>query len=343
MLLRLSALTALVLLLLVAFKTVSGDHRTLPLAGVERSGIEQASIESASIEQASTEQAAIAASAPVSDAINFEQQWVVSAPKAKQLIDQGATLLDARGTRLGRRTLPGARAVSWKTFSAQAPASARGNLLADDNTLTQKLRDLGISADTPVVVFANPPSGWGEDGRIVWMLRTLGHRQAVMVDGGHNALINAGVSPQRTDSDRSAERGDFVINRDPRWDIQQDSLQQQLGADNLVVIDTRQAREFSGATPYGEQRGGHIPGAVHLHFKDLLAEDGLLRSPTDIRERLQALGITPDTQIVTYCTGGIRSGWLTAVLTTLGFSVQNYAGSMWEWSAGEPAEYPLEF
>ncbi|MEO1446216.1 MAG: sulfurtransferase, partial [Cyanobacteria bacterium J06635_11] len=116
MLLRLSALTALVLLLLVAFKTVSGD-RTLP--------------------QASTEQAAIASSAPVSDAINFEQQWVVSASEAKQLIDQGATLLDARGTRLGRRTLPGARSVSWKTFSAQAPASARGNLLADDNTLTQ--------------------------------------------------------------------------------------------------------------------------------------------------------------------------------------------------------------
>lgn len=320
MLLRFSALTALCLLLLVTYTAVLSD-RTLPQVNIEQ-GVEQEAI-------------------AASGTIDFEQQWVVSAAEAKQLIEQGATLLDARGNRLGRRSFPGAQPVSWRTFSTQAPASARGTLLADDNLLTQQLRDLGISTETPVVVFANPPNGWGEDGRIVWMLRTLGHKKVVMVDGGYNALLGAGVSTQRTDLN-STVLGDFVVSRDPRWDVQQDSLQQQLGSDNLMVIDTRQSREFSGATPHGEQRGGHIPGAVHLHFKDLLADDGLLRSPAEIREKLQSLGITLDTRIVTYCTGGIRSGWLTAVLTTLGFSVQNYAGSMWEWSAEVPSEYPLE-
>ncbi|MEM9151590.1 MAG: rhodanese-like domain-containing protein [Cyanobacteria bacterium P01_F01_bin.3] len=264
-------------------------------------------------------------------------RWMVSADEARSLIEQGATVLDARGgLRFGE--IEGAVPISWKDFSPTDPTS-RGNLLTDEAELVAQLQAHGISTDRPVVVFGNLPRGWGEEGRIVWMLRSLGHTQAVMVDGGFQALTASGGSlPTVLDPSEVT----FEVRRNDEWSIEKDALKSALGSDDLVVIDTREPREFGGSTPYGEQRGGHVPGAVHLYFKDLVDADGKLLPDQSIFDKLASLNITPDKQIVVYCTGGIRSGWLVAVLTTLGFQAQNYAGSMWEWSAASPAEYPLE-
>lgn len=269
---------------------------------------------------------------------SLEQRWIVSATEAKQLIEQGATLLDTR--KLALKRPQGAIYVDWRQFSPQEPAT-RGKLLDQEDVLTQRLQAMGISKQTPVVVFANPPAGWGEDGRIVWMLRTLGHSQVVMVDGGFEALVDVGV-PMQQGTTNAPEMGDFVVERNATWEIQQDQLQAELGKDNLAVIDTREAREFAGKTPYGEWRGGHVPGAINLYFKEFLGPDGKLLPSDAIRVKLEDSGITSDTQVVVYCTGGIRSGWLAAVLVTLDYQVKNYAGSMWEWSAAPADSYPLE-
>ncbi|MGB0563059.1 MAG: rhodanese-like domain-containing protein [Spirulinaceae cyanobacterium] len=279
----------------------------------------------------------IAESTPATQAQTAD--WIVTASEAQQLIEQGATLLDARDKGWGQPQLQGAIAVQWQQFTPQTP-SQRGRLLADDAQLTAQLQALGISAQRPVVVFANPPQGWGEDGRIVWVLRTLGHPHAVLVDGGVAALLAAGV-PRQSVAPPAPRAGNFVVQRNPTWQIKQDELLAQLGADNQVIVDSREPREFAGATPYGEQRGGHLPGAVNLYFKDLLNAEGRLRSRSELLADLAAIGITPQTDVVIYCTGGIRSAWLTTVLVSLGFSVQNYAGSMWEWSAAPANDYPL--
>ncbi|MEA5466554.1 rhodanese-like domain-containing protein [Leptothoe sp. PORK10 BA2] len=268
---------------------------------------------------------------------SLEQRWIVSATEAKQLIDQGATLLDTRKLALTR--LQNAVYADWKQFSP-GDAVLAGKLLDQDAALTQRLQSLGISQHTPVVVFADPPGGWGEDGRIVWMLRTLGHSQVVLVDGGFKALVDAGVPVRQGNG--AAEPGDFVVERNTTWEIQRDQLKAQLGEKNFVVIDTREAREYAGKTPYGEQRGGHVPGAINLYFKEFMGQDGRLLPANEIRSKLLTAGITPETQVVVYCTGGIRSGWLAAVLVSLGYSVKNYAGSMWEWSAAPAKDYPLE-
>ena len=271
---------------------------------------------------------------------SLERQWIVNAAEAKQLIERGATLLDARGGGLITRRLQGAIAVSWEQFSSP-DSVARGRLLDDDAQLTQQLQALGISAQRPVVVFGNASGGWGEDGRIVWMLRTLGHAQTVMVDGGFQALVEANISLQHGASP-APQPGDFIVQRDRAWEIQRDDLRHQLGTRDLAIIDAREPREFAGATPYGERRGGHIPGAVNLYFKDFLGDDGKLLARPKLLAKLRQAGITPDTPVVVYCTAGVRSGWLTAVLAHQGFQVQNYAGSMWEWSAAPADRYPLE-
>ncbi len=282
---------------------------------------------------------------PVSSRGNFlEAHWIVSAAQAKQLIEWGATVLDTRSF-LDRFVghVPGAGGIRWQEFSQQKPPH-KGKLLENHCALEEKLRSQGICNAKPVIVVGNPrsPFDFGESGRIVWMLRTLGHKLAAFVDGGHPALVETGIPCVwgRT----QPKLGDFVIEKTDLWVEYGDRIKAKLeaGFQDLAVIDTRSAREYAGATPYGEQRGGHIPGALHFYFKDLLDSQGKLLPRTQILAQLKELGISRDTPTVAYCTGGVRSAFFVAVLTELGFTnVKNYAGSMWEWSGGSAAEFPL--
>lgn len=263
-------------------------------------------------------------------------QWVVSATQAKQLIERGATILDSRNIvlwLLGH--IPGAVRVAWQDFSQQV-SHYKGKLIDNPNILEKTLRAIGICNTKPVIVVGNPPHNFGEEGRIVWMLRTLGHEQAAFVDGGHNALVKTGI-PIVWELTQP-KLGDFVVKPTPSYSIERDELKANL--QNLTIIDTREPKEYAGATPYGEKRGGHIPDAKHFYFKDLMDANGFLLPSNELITKLNRLGIQHHTPIAAYCTGGIRSAFFVSVFANLGFNnIKNYAGSMWEWSA---SSYPLE-
>jgi thiosulfate/3-mercaptopyruvate sulfurtransferase len=266
--------------------------------------------------------------------------WVVNSQQAEQLIAEGATVLDARGNNwLIRERLGKSAIVNWQDFS-ELDKNQKGIILKNNTILTKKLRAIGISNNRPVVVFADPLKGWGEDGRIVWMLRTLGHQKVVLVDGGYPALIKAGVSLEKN-INQDTSLGDFTIKYNSNWQINREQLKQVLNNQEKVIIDVREKREFQGETPYGEQRSGHIPGAIHLYYRELLDQGGFILPPQEIISKLQALGVPVKGKIVVYCTAGVRAGWVTSVLTDLGFQVQNYAGSMLDWSSASAEDYPL--
>lgn len=271
-----------------------------------------------------------------------DDDWILKPSTAADLVENGdATILDARSEEAWDAGHV-ARAVrfDWEAFTPSADAE-RGRLLRDDATLQSKLQSLGVSADRPVVVVGASDGGWGESGRAVWMLRTLGHDEAAWVDGGHAALVAEGVD--ETTEEYAPEDGEFEVERRSSWSISKEQLRSIYREDGTVLLDTREPGEYSGETPYGESRGGHIPGAQHLYFKDLLRADGRLRSATAIRAEVESLGAGPDDTVVTYCTGGVRSAWVASVLLEIGYSdVRNYAGSTWQWSSGSEEKYPLE-
>ncbi|MGM0558448.1 MAG: sulfurtransferase [Myxococcota bacterium] len=274
-------------------------------------------------------------------ALASDVDWVVSASEAKKLIENdSAQVLDTRGESTWKRAhVPKSSPIGWRDFSKSGNIEG-GELLASDRVLTERLQTLGVSQSKPVLVAGNPPDNWGEDGRIVWMLRSLGHDKAALVDGGVDALKSAGV--ELTSKRADVERGDFEVTRTSRWTADRAQVKDAIGSD-VRLLDTREAREYRGKTPYGEKRGGHVPGAEHLHYTDLMDSDGELLPHGDLLARLREANITPGSGVITYCTGGVRSAWLAVVLIDLGFDdVKNYAGSMWEWSAAPASAYPLE-
>ncbi len=104
--------------------------------------------------------------------------------------------------------------------------------------------------------------------------------------------------------------------------IGRDDVRAHLRAPKRLLIDLRSPEEYSGErvadysfkTDHGAERGGRIPGAVHLYFKELLNDDDSFKSPAQLRDTLAAAGIRPEKfdEFVCYCRLSHRAtiGWL---------------------------------
>lgn len=255
--------------------------------------------------------------------------WFVDASTSLYLSKQGAILIDAReGITL--RSLPKSISLGWQEISRKDSPFV-GNLLPDSEAKTV-LAKKGILPNTVLLVYGDPTGGWGEEGRIVWSLRTLGFSKSFIIDGGYAALKKASSSSVPDRSDILAKIRNSSSEQ-KKWDVDRNFVSAKLGDKNTVFIDTREEREYLGETPYGESKGGHLPKAKWIYYRNFLDKEGFLLPDSKILAKLHELGISKDKTVVSYCTGGVRSGWMTSVLASLGYDAKNYAGSMWEWTS----------
>ncbi len=238
-------------------------------------------------------------------------------------------VLDARGSRAKAPYLPGARIVSWDGLR---DGRGRTGKLADEEKLRRAFERRGVTEGRPVLVYGDMGEGWGEEARIWWTLRYLGHPQVRILNGGLQAWTRAGAPTAPKPGARPA-KGKLRAKLDPtlRAELSQvDQARRSKGP----IIDARTYKEFQGETPYLSFRGGHIPGARSLHWKMLLGKDGRLLKSALLEQRLKKLGFHKDQPVIAYCTGGVRSAFVIAALRHLGFDkAANYDGSWWEWSA----------
>ena len=104
-------------------------------------------------------------------------------------------------------------------------------------------------------------------------------------------------------------------------------------------LDVRSPEEFEG-TAEADEVPGHIPGAVHLDWREIPGSDGSLLAPeAELADRLRSLGIGPDEPVVSYCRSGARASLAWLALTRAGRSVRLYDGSYQDWTQrGLPVE-----
>ena len=118
-----------------------------------------------------------------------------------------------------------------------------------------------------------------------------------------------------------------------------EDVQAAIGSSRQTILDVRLLEEYNGtlfrpnAAPEEGQRAGHIPGAVHVPWETAINDDGTFKRPDELRALYLARGITPDREVIPYCTVGGRSGHTWFVLSQLlGYpSVRLYEASWAEW------------
>ena len=138
-----------------------------------------------------------------------------------------------------------------------------GNLL-DNNPLEEKLRKLGLQLNDEIIVYADTPSGWGEDGRLAWSLINAGFTNVRIMNGGYRFWKQQGYDTSFKPTLFIDESNLELSQRDNSLIIDTATLLESYS--DLVIIDTRTPEEYDGAVKYGETRGGHLPGAINLPF-----------------------------------------------------------------------------
>lgn len=232
--------------------------------------------------------------------------------------------------------LEGAAPIRWEDYS-QIENPHRGMLDPDSNLLARKLRILGVDPKQKVLVVGNGKKGWGEAGRIAWMLKYLGVKDVEIIDpasskgktesGTHDGAIAAPIWLAKPVEKIRARKND----------VAQIVKQKTKG---VTIIDVRTAEEYNGAVKYGTARGGHIPGAVNIPWKEFAQENGVIKKPSDVKKVLKSHGVKSKNKLIFYCTGGVRAGYAAFAALEAGLKAQNYDGSFWQWSADQ--NLPIE-
>lgn len=257
------------------------------------------------------------------------------------LSNENILLLDARGDKpYAEGHIPGAISISWPGFANVdgAPGDAGWGVVLEKEMLSEKLSAIGVDKEKEIIVYADTLSGWGEDGRIVWMLRMAGIENSKILDGGYNYWTSNKY--ETTKEVTQPVPTSFVVESlNESLTIGTDELNQKIG--DVVILDTREQNEFDGDANFGEKRGGHLPNARLLTFNTLLNEDGTFKSAKELDDIFKSVGLEQDDEIVTYCTAGIRSAHSQIALKMMGYDhVKNYDASFYEYAANETL--PLE-
>ena len=278
---------------------------------------------------------------PTEETVEFvDTSYIVDADWLNENLDnENILILDARGQEAyDKGHIPGAIAVTWQNFADMSGTPADnpnwGTVLKAEE-LSKKLSEFGISPDKEIVVYTTTDGGWGEDGRIVWMLRRAGFENAKMLDGGFEYWKSKGyeVSKEAVEPTKAEVT---ITKLSDDTNIETEELAKRLG--ELVIIDARSKEEYEGAQNYGEARGGHLPGAINIPFTEFLNKDGTLKTAKEIKAILDSKGIDKDDEIVTYCTAGIRSAHMQIVLDMMGYNARNYDASFYVWAANQNLE-----
>jgi len=191
----------------------------------------------------------------------------------------------------------------------------------------------GISNETTVVVYDTASGQWAS--RLWWLLRSFGHDDVAVLDGGLTQWRNEGrefETGYRTPAQRI-----FVARERPElWADKGEVEAVVTGERPGALVCAVPAKEFSGEAPT-RRRAGHIPGSVSVPAGTLvdretrrLLEAGLLA------ERLEP--VARGERVIVYCAAGIAATEAALALTLLGHAdLAVYDGSLNEWSADPDA------
>lgn len=202
-------------------------------------------------------------------------------------------------------------------------------LLAPE-ALTILLGQLGISENTTVVAYYDkngyPPF------YLLWALDYIGHKSSALLQDGFERWRREGrpLTQDYPKINADVYKKPGRINPEIRASLEDVVKETKAGA---VLVDVRPQELFTGEKG-AWKRKGHIKGAVSHPWVLDLNGDGSWKTKEELAAAYQAIGVTPDKEIIVYCgQGQMAAHTYFSLKHILGFpNVKLYDGGFSEWS-----------
>ena len=248
--------------------------------------------------------------------------------------NNNVVVIDARGGMLEEGSLMYDKAivVGWTDISllGEFGGEELGKLLSKEN-YQQIFSKLGITDESEVLVygFTMPEQGFGDEARVLYTFSYAGFDNVKFIDGGYKQVEKLGFNKNYEPSTDRIDVSDVVRSEATQNDkaIYTDELLSRIGNTDVQIIDTRLEVEYNGRVIYGENKAGHIPGAISLPFNSLVDSNGFLKSREELEKYVADKGLDKNKLQITYCTTGVRASYVAVILEELGFKVRNYEPS----------------
>nr|WP_321984505.1 sulfurtransferase [uncultured Lichenicoccus sp.] len=230
--------------------------------------------------------------------------------------------------------LPDARRFDIEAFSD--PEGTLPHMVPSQGRFARLIAALGVGDASRVLLYDQ--AGLVGSARGWWLLGLFGHDDVQVLDGGLKAWRALGYPLETGEPAAAVERRFTPRLRSERLVGLGDMIRIAGGERTATVIDARSRGRWEGTAP--EPRaglpGGHIPGSASLPFTELLAADRRMLPPPSLRDRFQAAGIGPASQVVTTCGSGLTASVLSLALAVAGYP----AGALFDGSWTEWASHP---
>jgi len=242
-------------------------------------------------------------------------RWYLADPEQGRMEYQGAHL-------------PGARFVDLDTDLSDADAEGPGrHPLPTVEAFARTLGRLGIGPDHTVVAYDS--SGGAIASRLWWMLQSIGHGSAFVLDGGFPAWEQAGLP--LTAEIPPVSSLDYPASGKWRGVVSGEQVLSLLGRG--LILDARSEDRYRGENETIDPQAGHIPTARSAFFGKNLSPEGRFLSANDLGRRFRELGVEDHETTVTYCGSGVTACHNLLAMHLAGYWGLLYEGSWSDWSS----------
>ncbi|MEM7194994.1 MAG: rhodanese-like domain-containing protein [Pseudomonadota bacterium] len=225
--------------------------------------------------------------------------------------------------------IPGALFLDIKTLNAgDAPVTG---LLPEIETLQRDLGAIGYRPDLHIIAYDNKMGQ--QAARLCWVLAALGHSRVSWLNGGLRVWMNQ-RRPTTNGIGDPVELTQPALNIDHSVISHEEDIRNALQDESIQILDARSIEEFRGEKSVSDRKG-HIPGALHLDWRDTIVspEQPVLKTPQQLWQLTDSISLNPDLPVITHCQTHQRSSHMFVVLKSLGFkNVSGYPGSWAQWS-----------